>query len=83
MQITEATDTKLNAREIDSLNQYTLLTKLLAQSIMCSALARVIHRTFWIWHCFIWNIKAEGKQLAVTHQQGKKSELHIGINVIF
>jgi len=46
MQITEEVDTKPNAREIDSLNQYTLLTKLFAQSITCSALASVIHRTF-------------------------------------
>lgn len=82
MQITEEVDTKPNAREIDSLNQYTQLTKLLAQSIMCTALASVIHRTFWIWRCFIWNIRLQLNSWQL-HISREKSELHIGINVTF
>jgi hypothetical protein len=46
MQITEEVDTKPNARQIDSLNQYRLLTKLSAQSIMCTALVSVITEHF-------------------------------------
>lgn len=82
MQITEEVDTKPNAREIDSLNQYTRLTKLLAQSIICTALASVIHRTFWIWHCYIWNIRLQLHSWQL-HFSREKSELHTAINVTF
>lgn len=82
MQITEEVDTKPNAREIDSLNQYIRLTKLLAHPIMCTALASVIHRTFWIWHCFIWNIRLKLNSLQL-HICREKSESHTGINVTF
>jgi len=71
MQITEEVDTKPNASKIDSLNECMLLTKLLALSTMCTVLASVIHRTFWIWHCFIWKLrlKLNSWQLHISREK--------------
>lgn len=81
MQITEEVDTKPNVRQIDSLNQYRLLTKLSAVYYVHS-ISKCNNRTFWTWHCFFWNIrlKLNSRQL---HISLKKSELHTGYHVTF